>query len=395
MKGLYIVNNPDGSVRYRLSYKDPLTGKEKRLSHSMPAHTVRNQRQAEEILMAKLNEILEPSNEDALLTDAIDAYIKGMSFTWRESTAERNKATMSRVLRAFPDGTVLERVTPQKWREKLTDLSGTDARKYNEYLKRVRAFLHWCVANDYLQTDICAKIPRKTEERDAYGDEKATDHYLEQSEATMLLDALVPMQRYHQLAQFMLLSGLRCGEALALTDADVGKDYIKVTKTVNAKTGKIGPPKTPKSNRDVSITKELAVCIAEIRRHNAWLKAAFRFETPLFFFTEKGVRVKYNAFNKYIRELSKTLLGKDVTTHWLRHTHASFLLAAGVPIDTISRRLGHESTEITQKVYLHIIDKLKRMDAERLSDINLLGEGTQIVSLAGAEKKTAADQGAV
>ena len=42
-----------------------------------------------------------------------------------------------------------------------------------------------------------------------------------------------------------------------------------------------------------------------------------------------------------------------VTLHSLRHTHASMLIASGVDILTISRRLGHSSPTITLSVYGH------------------------------------------
>ena len=44
-----------------------------------------------------------------------------------------------------------------------------------------------------------------------------------------------------------------------------------------------------------------------------------------------------------------------VTLHSLRHTHASMLIASGVDILTISRRLGHSSPTITLSVYGHLI----------------------------------------
>jgi integrase len=44
-----------------------------------------------------------------------------------------------------------------------------------------------------------------------------------------------------------------------------------------------------------------------------------------------------------------------VTLHSLRHTHASMLIANGVDILTISRRLGHSSPTITLGVYGHLI----------------------------------------
>jgi integrase len=45
----------------------------------------------------------------------------------------------------------------------------------------------------------------------------------------------------------------------------------------------------------------------------------------------------------------------SVGLHSLRHTHASMLIASGVDILTISRRLGHVSPTITLGVYGHLI----------------------------------------
>jgi integrase len=44
----------------------------------------------------------------------------------------------------------------------------------------------------------------------------------------------------------------------------------------------------------------------------------------------------------------------------------------GIDIDTISRRLGHESSKITREIYLHVTEKLKEKDFERISAIKIL-----------------------
>jgi integrase len=44
-----------------------------------------------------------------------------------------------------------------------------------------------------------------------------------------------------------------------------------------------------------------------------------------------------------------------VTLHSLRHTHASMLIAAGVDVVAVSRRLGHASPRITLQTYAHMI----------------------------------------
>jgi len=43
--------------------------------------------------------------------------------------------------------------------------------------------------------------------------------------------------------------------------------------------------------------------------------------------------------------------------HALRHTHASALIASGLDVVTISRRLGHSSPNVTLTVYAHLFQK--------------------------------------
>ncbi len=52
----------------------------------------------------------------------------------------------------------------------------------------------------------------------------------------------------------------------------------------------------------------------------------------------------------------------------LRHTHASLLLAAGVPVHVVSARLGHASAKMTLDVYAHVLsgqdeDAVARVEA--------------------------------
>ena len=52
-----------------------------------------------------------------------------------------------------------------------------------------------------------------------------------------------------------------------------------------------------------------------------------------------------------------------VTFHALRHTHASALIASGVDVVTISRRLGHSSPKVTLDVYAHLFRSTDRSAA--------------------------------
>lgn len=360
------VTLKNGQEKYRLLFTDELTGKRKELSVTMPCHSVRNEKKAQDILKDRYNRLYASNSGEMTLSEVSAVYIEKMAETWRESTKIRNERNMDMISRYFPPETVLVKLEPRHFRNALEDITSTPT-GYNEYNRRLKAFLRWCVANDYLDTDITPKLANKPSDRD----DKATDKYLESEQMVRLLEAMEHHTLWHNLTRFMLLSGLRCGEALALLQSDVDR-YIHVNKTYSAITHKVGAPKTKCSIRDVSVTKELREVLNDINEYNKFLSNVHGIKTDLLFFREDGSRVDYNAYNKFLRELSERVLGFPITTHWLRHTHASMLLANGIPIDTISRRLGHDTTEITQRVYLHVINKLKERDAERLDDIRLL-----------------------
>ena len=53
-------------------------------------------------------------------------------------------------------------------------------------------------------------------------------------------------------------------------------------------------------------------------------------------------------------------IDNEVTPYSLRHTHASYLLSKGIPIEYISKRLGHSNIGITLDVYTHLLDEHKK-----------------------------------
>jgi len=53
------------------------------------------------------------------------------------------------------------------------------------------------------------------------------------------------------------------------------------------------------------------------------------------------------------RDLAGTALAAR-TPHWLRHSHATALLLAGVPVHVVSRRMDHADVQITLETYAHV-----------------------------------------
>jgi integrase len=166
-------------------------------------------------------------------------------------------------------------------------------------------------------------------------------------------------ERYHLFADLLVETGLRFSEATALTDSEADLDFgagmniIHVTKAWKGKSGvgwRVGPPKSAESVRDVAITDDLA---ERLRKHAKSAKGGYIFRNlsgnPLLNadFHQSGWQKAVDA------AVEENGLTKNPRPHDLRHTHGSWLLAEGVPMFVVSRRLGHSSIDITTKVYGH------------------------------------------
>ena len=67
--------------------------------------------------------------------------------------------------------------------------------------------------------------------------------------------------------------------------------------------------------------------------------------------------------------LARSLGIADVRLHDLRHAHATALLAAGVPIKSVSSRLGHADASTTLNVYAHALESTDRQAADLIGQM--------------------------
>jgi integrase len=165
--------------------------------------------------------------------------------------------------------------------------------------------------------------------------------------------AYVDNSLWHSFFSFLYFSGVRKGEALALTWADF--DPINKTISINkSKTKKtntdasyiITPPKNKSSYRVISIPTALCAEISELKTpKSAPLNFIFGGEKPL---AEQTI---VNNMRRYCK-LSDV---KVIRVHDFRHSHASYLISQGVSIVAVAKRLGHTDIEQTYNTYSHML----------------------------------------
>lgn len=71
-------------------------------------------------------------------------------------------------------------------------------------------------------------------------------------------------------------------------------------------------------------------------------------------------------FRRLVRRLDDV---PTIRLHSVRHTHATLLLQAGVPIKVVSERLGHATIALTLDVYAHVLPVMDRDAADRFGDL--------------------------
>ena len=69
---------------------------------------------------------------------------------------------------------------------------------------------------------------------------------------------------------------------------------------------------------------------------------------------ENGEPIHPQSFSQAFERLLKGAGLRRIRLHDLRHTHATIVVKAGVPVKVISERLGHESPAFTLKQYAHV-----------------------------------------
>ncbi len=196
--------------------------------------------------------------------------------------------------------------------------------------------------------------------------------YLTADQAQRLLEAITG-DRLEPLFRLMLATGLRRGEALALhwTDVDLDGARLRVrwTLTRTSKGLQLSNPKTDKSRRTVPLPR---TTVETLRAHltsqaEERLAAAEAWhERGLVFTTEIGTPLEPRNVLRRFDQLAQRAGLTGVHLHTLRHSAASFLLAAGTHTKVVQEHLGHSSYAITADIYSHVGPELQREAADRL-----------------------------
>ena len=329
--------------------------------HKVSVPLDRNTAQARRVAQAELQKkIMNKSSEKSKtgLFWLIERYLDQKDV--KATTLTSYKSLFGQVQEILGDVDISELTVPYIKRSLAN--SGKSAKTMNRYLGVFRDFLSWAVEYGYLEEyPVIKNFPDKSPKRDS------SQEYLEASELQAVLDQVVGTMHYYVI-KFLALTGCRVGEMTALTMSDIDDKYIHITKGYHAFQG-ISTPKTESSQRDIFIQPELADMLKEYKEWRNLYMMAKGIRTDKLFFTKKGTWMQETLLYD---KLAKLDCPKHLHPHIFRHTHVALLAEQGLSLETISRRLGHKTSNVTKEVYFHVTEKLKNRDEEAISKISIL-----------------------
>jgi integrase len=199
----------------------------------------------------------------------------------------------------------------------------------------------WLPANPWRKV----RLPRTDGPRDR--------HFLTAADFGIIL-AEIP-EHYRPLVAVLGTTGMRWGEAAALTVADLdlssGLPVLRVSKAVKHRARQGDAPGTPKTQRSVRFVTGPAE-LADVLR----AQTAGRAKTDPLFPTVKGKRLRNSTFHTLVWQPAlDRARGKGLAfrprIHDLRAAATTWLIEGGMRPDEVADMMGHESVDTTMRIY--------------------------------------------
>lgn len=310
-------------------------------------------REAEEWLRTFL--VTQKADFDMKFEEFLKMYYADMETRLREHTMRTKKYIIDL------------KILPYFGQKRVNDITAADIRRWqNELIKKgysptylktinnqLSAIFNYAVKYYDLKGNPCTKAG-------SIGKSRAEEmSFWTIDEFRQFVDCIMDKRQSYMSFMILYWTGMRLGELLALTPADIDLDKhtISITKSYQrlGKKDVVTPPKTPKSKRLITISEFLVVDIKDYMDSLYEVQEDDRLFPVTKYFLEHEMQRGIKASGV-----------KRIRIHDLRHSHASMLVELGFSPLEIADRLGHEKIETTLNTYSHLYPNKQIKIADRL-----------------------------
>ena len=238
------------------------------------------------------------------------------------------------------------------WQTKIGTEKDISQSRFNKIFYVLKRVLDYAMENDYIVSNPISYVNRSS--KLFKKQQRKDDNYFSKEQMRLILDdtcedgSAVDKAKHPFINTYMhvaFLTGARVGEIASLTWENIDFENNMITFATSIRKGVLDVTKTDEV-RTVPMVKELAEVLS---KYKASSSGEYVFINPK---TGSYYRDSRSIVDTYYKPLLKRLKLPWVIMYQSRATFASLSIEKGIPISTVSKCLGHKSTEITSRYYL-------------------------------------------
>lgn len=374
----------NGKYRYFEKYFDENQNKWKQVTVTMNSKSRVSQSEAKNRLSQKIEKNLLKGKESSEGSYQEFSTINEIFQEWRlvrdielkDSSSHVEKKAFSKFLAAFGDFKIVE-IKPKDIQNFLLQ---SNLSPVTRTLRKAHfnLFFRYATTVGYISENPVDKVVLPRINKTLSDVQRKQNKFLNKEEMKLILNFSFKNKRHLRktyLYEFLFLTGLRIGEALALRweDIDTDTSSLTVNHTLDVHSActrdrKITSPKTIQSYRTIYLSDR---CI-EILNYFSNNKKDLEF----IFVNEYGRIFNMSTLSHYFKEICASCLGgetgeKKYTLHMLRHSHISLLMEMNIPLKAIMDRVGHSNEKMILQVYSHTTTEIQKSMEKKIKGLTV------------------------
>ncbi len=384
-------SNGSGSIYpYRNGFRGEIQWTDKRGNHQRKAFYGKKKIEVKTKLdKFKRQLLLEGDNlkeADALFKEYAEYWLQRKAEELKPASFDRLEITMRKQVLPILGDIPINKITRRDIQNFIDELRDSEENYSYSTIKKAYNAVDSCLKYYYIEADINRRNPcegiklpqskkKSLSEIQFFTKEQSE---LIEAEASRLHKNGNPVYRYGQGIIFMLNTGVRVGELIALTWDDISFENRTVLINKNAvmvkQTDAKGnrhyvlvnqdSTKTSAGERQLTLCNRAVVALKELKKTGGNSKYVLS--------TKNGKQARPQNVDRMFHKILVNVgldgvLSKNHACHALRHTFATRLYESGCDTKAVSEYLGHSSTKITNDIYIHMTSAIGERTVENLN----------------------------
>lgn len=300
---------------------------------------------------------------DLTFSDVYEHWLDTYKLTVREHTLMCVESLFRAHILPILGNMPIQKITARQCQLMVNSLAQSNLTAIKNYTVQASRIFEFAISMDYISKNpfnkvIIPKVKKASKPPKFYTRDKL--------ELFMVTAQKQCPPQFYTLFRLLAFSGIRIGEASALTwnDIDFDSAAITINKTVTyLKNGKatVSDPKTKSSNRTVYIDKKTLVILQQWQNMQRieLLKKGFNANSPqqLVFTSMTNSFILRDTSDRWIKRISKESGIHSISPHGFRHTYATLAIQSGMNPKELQAQLGHSNIQTTLQIYTAITDE--------------------------------------